>query len=209
MILFRSDDAPTKQEMLPDPPSISLAAAVPINISHHVPQAHHAPTLDQPITIAPFSHPSTQNYDGGDYHPAPRPDNYNAMNHECLRKKYRRKYENPQRMGEVLAEQTIIVENLQTAVEGKMDVAAIGVLSSIINSLDGSAATPDTSVSKATVDSGDKQRALYKAGEKLFFIFLFNLSNSVLFSSFIVCPHSYSVKKIFAYNCLEFCLIFA
>ncbi len=90
-----------------------------------------------------------------------------------MNRKYRRKYENPERIRELMAEETAIVENLNTAIEGKMDIAAIGVLSSIVNQLDPNANNISSSVSvvemnastgKANVDGGDRQRALFKAG---------------------------------------------
>ena len=159
--------------MLPDPPTITLAPALPVNIGHLPPSAHYEAPADHPTTIAPFSHQAnSQEYYGGDYPIIVKPDNYSQLNHDYLRKKYRRKYDNPQKMTELLLEQTIIVENLVTAIAGKMDIAAIGVLSGIINSLDGSG-NVDQSTGKATVDSGDKQRALHKAGLIFHFFFIF------------------------------------
>lgn len=67
-------------------------------------------------------------------------------------------------MKELLGEQTAVCENLATAVEGKMDMAAIGVLNSIIASLDSSSSSVEMSTGKGTVDCGDRQRALFKAG---------------------------------------------
>ncbi len=124
--------------------------------------------MDRPVTIAPFSDvvgPSVQLQNPSDM-VAPHalvPEALKHLQHDYLKRKYRRKYENPEKMRELLAEQTVICDNLTTAVEGKMDIAAIGVLNSIINSLDSSSAS-EMSTSKATVDCGDRQRALFKAG---------------------------------------------
>lgn len=91
-------------------------------------------------------------------------EHYATMNSEYLKRRYRKKYENPEKIKELLAEQTVVVENLRTAVEGKMSAAVIGVLHGIIAELDSANyQQPDASTSKAIVDSGDRQRALYKA----------------------------------------------
>jgi hypothetical protein len=171
LIFFFSDDEPTHKELLPDPPTISLAAAIPINIAHyprdhsaeHTPVTTHAPfsnSLDSSVHNSPV--PVVQ------YDPETK-----KMSKEYMNRKYRRKYENPERIRELMAEETAIVENLTTAIEGKMDIAAIGVLSSIVNQLDANANNISSSVSvvemnastgKANVDGGDRQRALFKAG---------------------------------------------
>jgi hypothetical protein len=86
-------------------------------------------------------------------------ENYAHLNADYLKRRYRRRHENPEKINQLLADYNRIIANLVTAVEGKMDVAAIGVLQEIISSLDGS---HNDSTSKSSIDSGDRQRALFK-----------------------------------------------
>ena len=86
-------------------------------------------------------------------------ENYAHLNAEYLKRRYKRRHENPEKINQLLADYNRIVSNLVTAVEGKMDVAAIGVLHEIIVGLD---AGNNESTSKSTIDSGDRQRALFK-----------------------------------------------
>lgn len=88
-------------------------------------------------------------------------EQYAQMNTEYLKKRYRRKYENPSKIRELMNEQLTVIENLKTAIEGKMDLAVVGILQSILVALDTS--NYEGSSSKASVDAGDRQRALFKA----------------------------------------------
>jgi hypothetical protein len=92
-------------------------------------------------------------------------DNYSTLNAEYLKRRYRRRHENPEKMAQLMAEYGRILGNLNTAIEGNMGVAAIGLLHEILVSLDADNNTNvDTSQGKSTMDSGDRQRALYKSG---------------------------------------------
>jgi hypothetical protein len=46
-------------------------------------------------------------------------------------RRYRKKYENTEKIKELMSEQVSVVENLNTAIEGKMEIAVIGNLSNI------------------------------------------------------------------------------
>jgi hypothetical protein len=98
------------------------------------------------------------------YHvPAHQHEQFSQLSNEYLKRRYRKKYENPDKIRELLNDQIVIVEHLRTAVEGKMDIAAVGVLNDIILALDSGNHDSNTSVSKHHFDAGDRQRALYKA----------------------------------------------
>ena len=43
-------------------------------------------------------------------------------------RRYRKKYENTEKIKELMSEQVSVVENLNTAIEGKMEIAVIGNL---------------------------------------------------------------------------------
>eukprot|EP01038_Epipyxis_sp_PR26KG_P004281 gene4281-6066_t len=88
----------------------------------------------------------------------------NIMQVDYLKRRYRRKHENPEKIRELLVEQKSTVDNLKTAIETKMEIAVIGVLNGIITSLDAGSNDISTSVGKATVDGGDRQRALFRCG---------------------------------------------
>jgi hypothetical protein len=119
------------------------------------------------------------------------PANYSQLNNEYIRRRYRRKYEYPEKSRELLTEVTQLVDNLKTAIEGQMEAAIAGTLQQITLSLDNgvlygatgagtgntgtSGATPSAAAATATnssashccgggVDAGDRQRALCKAG---------------------------------------------
>lgn len=136
--LLAQDDTPTEEVSAP----VSISSVPSI----HVPQV---PTANSNQTAAAVLSPA-------------QAEKFAQLNSEYLKRRYRRKYENPERIRELLAEQIAIVENLQTAIEGKMDVAVIGVLQSILVALD-SSNNIEGSVSRASVDAGDRQRALFKA----------------------------------------------
>eukprot|EP01039_Chlorochromonas_danica_P002530 gene2530-2771_t len=105
-------------------------------------------------------------------------ENYAQMNSEYLKRRYKRRHENPEKIRELMAESTQIVDNLKTAVEGKMDAAAIGILQSVLVAIEAGSggasgntsakvdfvnfSTKDTP-SAYVEDAGDRQRALYKA----------------------------------------------
>lgn len=46
-------------------------------------------------------------------------------------RRYRKKYENTEKIKELMSEQVSVVENLNTAIEGKMEIAVIGNLRNI------------------------------------------------------------------------------
>jgi hypothetical protein len=92
-------------------------------------------------------------------------DHYATLNADYLKRRYRRRHENPEKMAQLMSEYGRILGNLNTAIEGTMDVAAVGLLHEILVSLDSDNNTNvDTSQGKSTMDSGDRQRALYKSG---------------------------------------------
>lgn len=98
---------------------------------------------------------------GNDYHAhKEHVEQYTQMNTEYLKKRYRRKYENPSKIRELMNEQLVVIENLKTAIEGKMDLAVIGILQTMLVALDSS--NYEGSSSKASIDAGDRQRALFK-----------------------------------------------
>jgi len=96
------------------------------------------------------------------------PIELSALDNEALKRRYRRKYENAEKIKELMVEQFATVENLSTAIEGKMEIAVIGILMGLITSLEtaGAALSSDAltnvSSSKSVVDGGDLQRALYR-----------------------------------------------
>jgi hypothetical protein len=154
-LFFISDEEPTHNELLPDTPT----TAIPIDIAHY--RCDHS-TNHTPVSIASFfnSHDPVHEHNAQ----SAVTQHENEANHlsiENMKRRYRRKHENPERIRELMGEKTAIVENLNTANEGKMDIAAIGILSSIIMQLDSNG---DASPGKVNVDSGDRQRALFKAG---------------------------------------------
>ncbi len=159
-----------QEESIPDPPPPSNYGLVPEHSSapHQAPSATTANLSATALAIAAAN--AAANGTGPHI-----PENLMQLNNEYVRRRYRRKYENPEKSKELLLEQQHIVDNLKTAIEGKMDVAAIGVLQQIITALDGGILYPpvtitgpnghiDSSVSKnAQIDPGDRQRALCKA----------------------------------------------
>ena len=101
----------------------SLAAAIihePINVSNIIPNA----SLNNSISAAVSQ--QQQDYIAG-------------LNSDYLRRRYRKRHENPEKIKELLSEQVAVVENLSTAVESKMDVAVIGVLHGILLGLESTA----------------------------------------------------------------------
>lgn len=104
-------------------------------------------------------------------------DNYAQLNHEYVRRKYRKRYDNPEKLRDLLTEHTTTLDQLKTAVEGRMDLAVVGILNSIIQVLDplsnlasnSAHASVNTSqliefsYSKATIDPGDHQRTFFRA----------------------------------------------
>lgn len=119
---------------------------------HASADAGHSVQSEQPVSISTHQAANISSL---------QHEQYSQMNTEYLRRRYRRKYENPAKIRELLIEQTQIVENLKTATEGRMDVAVIGVLQSILVGLD--SANHEGSSGKSSVDPGDRQRALFKA----------------------------------------------
>jgi hypothetical protein len=94
-------------------------------------------------------------------------EQYYLLNVDYHKRRYRKKYENPDRFRDLVSEQKTVIEHLKTAVEGKMEIAVIGVLSDILVSLDpnaGDSNNLNTSSTSKGIDIGDRQRALYKAG---------------------------------------------
>jgi hypothetical protein len=101
-------------------------------------------------------------------------ENYAQMNSEYLKRRYKRKHENPEKIRELMAEAVTAVENLRTAIEGKMDAAAIGVLQGILVAIEAGSGQGDSNENDFTAivkdnnqntveDAGDRQRALFKA----------------------------------------------
>lgn len=88
-------------------------------------------------------------------------ENFANLSADYLKRRYRRRHENPEKINQLLTEYNRIVSNLVTAIEGKMDVAAIGVLHEILVSLD--SGNNEGSTGKSNIDSGDRQRAYYKS----------------------------------------------
>lgn len=102
-------------------------------------------------------------------------ENYAQVNSEYLKRRYKRRHENPEKIKELMADATSTVENLRTAAEGKMDAAAVGVLHTILVAIEAGSGNYVDSVEQSygqqtqgkekeyVEDAGDRQRALFKA----------------------------------------------
>lgn len=99
-------------------------------------------------------------------------EDYAQKSNEYLKRRYKRRHEHPEKIRELMTESTAVVDNLRTAIEGKMDAAAIGVLQSILVAIEaGSGVSNPTTIytnpkekeKEYVEDAGDRQRALFKA----------------------------------------------
>jgi hypothetical protein len=134
---------------------------------------NNIPNFDNSIIVNPVQtneNISKQSLDG--VFAASAEHEHIALSHhnEYLTRRYRRRYENGDRIRELIAEEKQVLDNLKTAIDSKMDVAVVGILNNMLTTFDAFQVpgedlnSESAGTSPNSSDMGDRQRALFRCG---------------------------------------------